>query len=60
MKDLTQLASSLLRDDSGQDVIEYAFAAGLIGVSAVLAMKNLRTDIASTLTSIWGSITSDF
>jgi pilus assembly protein Flp/PilA len=32
-----------LRDDSGQDLIEYALVAALVGVGAIAALKGLST-----------------
>ena len=48
-----------LRDDgSGQDLIEYALVAGLIGLGAVVAMGNLATAIVGSFTSVGSSLTS--
>jgi len=44
---LTKLAT----DESGQDLIEYALVAALIGLGAIVSIKGLRTSIASALTS---------
>ena len=56
MKNFTRLTSGLLRDESGQGLIEYALIAGLIGLAAVVAMttlgnniKNMFSNISSTL-----------
>jgi len=48
-----------LRDDSGQDMIEYALVAALIGLSAVVSMKTLSTKIGTAFTSVGTSLTSD-
>jgi len=48
-----------LRDDSGQDLIEYALVAALIGLGAVASMKTLNTKIANAFDSIATSLTSD-
>jgi pilus assembly protein Flp/PilA len=48
----------LLHDDSGQDLIEYALLAALIGLAATTAVKGLGTKIASAFTSIGTSVTS--
>ena len=50
--------SSLLRDDFGQDLIEYALVAGLIGLGVVVAMTSLSTTIGSAFTSVGSSLTS--
>ena len=41
MKNLKQLLANLMLEDSGQDLIEYALVAALIGIGAVVAMKGL-------------------
>jgi pilus assembly protein Flp/PilA len=47
-----------LQDESGQDLIEYALLAALLGLSAVTAIKGIGTKLASTFTSIGTSVTS--
>ena len=51
--------TSFLRDETGQDMIEYALVAALIGLSAVVSMKTLSTKIGNAFTSIGTSLTSD-
>lgn len=43
---------SLVRDDKGQDLIEYALIAGLVSLVAVTAMTNA----GSSVQTIWGNI----
>lgn len=45
----------LWRDTQGQDLVEYALAAGLVAVAAVAAMPTLSTTINTVFTKI-GSI----
>jgi pilus assembly protein Flp/PilA len=52
MKNFTRLASSLLRDESGQGLIEYALIAGLIGLAAVVAMTALGTRVSTMFSTI--------
>jgi len=52
------LLSSLLKDDSGQDLIEYALVAGLIGLGAVVAMSSLAASIGSSFNTVGSSLTS--
>ncbi len=47
----------LLEDESGQDLIEYALVACLVGLAAVASMKNLGSKVASVFTSISTSVT---
>jgi pilus assembly protein Flp/PilA len=39
----------ILRDESGQDLIEYALVAGLIGLAAVISIKGLSTKLVSSI-----------
>jgi len=60
MNRLYHFCSQLLTDESGVDLVEFAVAGGFIAASAVVTMKDLRTDILTAGISIWHSITSDF
>ena len=42
----------LLRDESGQDLIEYALVAALIALGAVAAMQTLATGISDAFASV--------
>ena len=46
------------RDDSGQDLLEYALLVGLIALVTVLAVTNAGTEINRIFTSIAASLTS--
>ncbi|ADW67542.1 Flp family type IVb pilin [Granulicella tundricola] len=48
----------LLQDESGQDLIEYALVAGLIGLGAVVAMTGLSGKIQSSFNSVGSSLTN--
>jgi len=50
MRRVSDCLKGLFREDAGQDLIEYALVAGLIGLGAVLAMSGLaqRSGTAST------------
>ena len=50
---------SLLQDESGQDLIEYALVAGLVGLGAVTAMSTLSTKIGTAFTSIGTTLTTN-
>ena len=41
MKNIKQLFARLMVEDSGQDLIEYALVAALVGLGAVAAMGTL-------------------
>ena len=49
----------LLQDESGQDLIEYALVAALIGLGAVVSMRTLSTKIGNAFTTVGTSLTSD-
>jgi len=46
MKNMKQLLNNLINEDSGQDLIEYALVAALVGLGAVAAMKGLSNSMA--------------
>lgn len=52
MKNLGISVTKFLKDDSGQDLIEYALVAALIGLGATAAMSALATSFGSTLSTL--------
>jgi pilus assembly protein Flp/PilA len=58
MNDVKRLCSDLLRDESGQDLIEYALVAALIGLGATAAMKGLATSIGTAFGSVGTKLSS--
>ena len=58
MKSFKLFLNNLMTDESGQDLIEYALVAALVGLGAVASMKTLATNISSAFTSIGTSLTS--
>ncbi len=58
MKNLNNLLKNVINDESGQDLIEYALAACLIGLAAVSSMRTLATAISGAFTSIGTTLTS--
>jgi pilus assembly protein Flp/PilA len=48
----------LLQDESGQDLVEYALVAVLIGLGATATMRTLASGIVTTLTGIGSRLTS--
>ena len=58
MNKLNHTLNLFLADESGQDLIEYALVAALIGLGAVASLTTLRTAITGAFTSIGTSITS--
>jgi pilus assembly protein Flp/PilA len=65
MQDLTlklyvklQGLRNALRDENGQDMVEYAIVMGLIAMGATVAMKALATTIGTGFTSIGTKLTT--
>jgi pilus assembly protein Flp/PilA len=57
MKLLNRLFPDLLHDESGQDLIEYAFVVAFIGLAATAAMSTLATSIGNALTAMGTKLT---
>lgn len=49
---------TLLNDDSGQNLIEYALVAGLVGLAAVTAMTGLGTKIGTAFSTVGSQLAS--
>ncbi len=45
-------------DESGQDLIEYALVAALIGLGAIAGIRSLATVIGTIITNVGTGITS--
>ena len=58
MKNMKQLLTNLMTEESGQDLIEYALVAALVGLGAVAAMGSLKNSIANTFSGVGNSLTS--
>jgi pilus assembly protein Flp/PilA len=58
MRDIKRTLSSLLSDESGQDLIEYALVAALIALGATAAMSTLATTISSAFTTVGTKLTN--
>jgi pilus assembly protein Flp/PilA len=58
MKNFTTVVVNLLKDESGQDLIEYALVAGLIAVGAVAAMSGLATKIGAAFNNVGSQVAS--
>jgi pilus assembly protein Flp/PilA len=53
-----KLFTNLNKDESGQDLIEYALVAALIALGAVTSMKSVSTAIGALFTSISTALTA--
>jgi pilus assembly protein Flp/PilA len=58
MKTLVNLLRGLHKDESGQDLIEYALVAALIAFAAVAAMQTLATQINGAFSTIGSKLDS--
>jgi pilus assembly protein Flp/PilA len=52
------LLIDLLKDESGQDLIEYALVAGIIALGAVTAMGTLANDIGNAFNTLGNRVTN--
>ncbi len=52
MKNINVVLRNLMTEESGQDLIEYALVAALVGLGAVAAMQGLSTAIKSAFNNI--------
>ncbi len=55
---LTTLFENLLRDESGQDLIEYALVAALIALGAIAAMNSLAAGISNAFSAVTSDLNS--
>ena len=53
-----KLIKKLIAEDSGQDLVEYALVAALVGLGSVTAMKGLATSISTTFNGVGNAVTN--
>jgi pilus assembly protein Flp/PilA len=58
MTNMKQLVKNLINEESGQDLIEYALVAALVGLGAVAAMKGLSNNIGNAFNSIGSTLST--
>ena len=58
MTKFTQLLKTLIVEDSGQDLIEYALVAALVGLGSIASMNSLAGSIANTFGGVGNALTS--
>ena len=56
MKNMKQILSNLMTEESGQDLIEYALVAALVGLGSVAAVGSLANSIGTTFNGIGSSL----
>jgi len=55
---MKQILKQLVADESGQDLIEYALVAALVGLGSVASMNGLASSIANTFNGIGNTLTN--
>jgi pilus assembly protein Flp/PilA len=55
---MKQLIEKFVADESGQDLIEYALVAALVGLGSVASMNSLAGSIANTFNGIGNALTN--
>lgn len=58
MAGIMAFSKRFIQDESGQDLIEYALIAGLIGLTAVAAMGTLGNTISNGFGSVSNQLTN--
>jgi pilus assembly protein Flp/PilA len=58
MKDVKRLLKRLVKEDSGQDLIEYALVAALVGLGSVAAISGLTNSLQNTFNAIGSGLSS--
>jgi pilus assembly protein Flp/PilA len=53
-----RILCNLLRDESGQDLIEYALVAAIIALAAVAAMSTLANNISNAFSAVGSKLGS--
>jgi pilus assembly protein Flp/PilA len=59
MQNLKQIMNNLIVEESGQDLIEYALVAALVGLGAVASMKSLAGAINGAFNTVTTALTSN-
>lgn len=58
MKNMKQILQNLITEESGQDLIEYALVAALVGLGSVASMSTLANSIATTFNGVGNALTN--
>ncbi len=59
MKNFKYIVTTLMQDESGQDLIEYALVAALIGLGAVTSMRTFANAIGNAFGAVGNTLTSN-
>lgn len=60
MEDVKQLFKKLVTEDSGQDLIEYALVAALVGLGSVAAIGGMSNAIQGSFNNIGNALNGSF
>jgi pilus assembly protein Flp/PilA len=55
---LFTLLATLVKDESGQDLVEYGLIAGLIGLGTIAGLSRLAGNLATELSTIGSTLTA--
>jgi pilus assembly protein Flp/PilA len=58
MTNIKQILNNLIAEESGQDLIEYALVAALVGLGSVTAMSTLAGSISNTFNGVGNAATN--
>jgi len=58
MANMKHLLKNLIEEESGQDLIEYALVAALVGLGSVASMNTLAGSIANTFAGVGTALSS--
>ncbi len=58
MKNMKNLLKNLIAEESGQDLIEYALVAALVGLGSIAAMTGLASSITNTFSGVGTALTN--
>jgi len=58
MKNFKQILSGLVKDESGQDLVEYALVVAMVATICVAASSSFSTVITGAITSVGAKITA--
>ena len=56
---MTQIIHNFIAEESGQDLIEYALIAALVGLGTLGAMRGLSNSIKTSFNGIGNTLTSN-
>ena len=55
---MMKMLKTLVADDSGQDLIEYALVAALVGLGAIASMKGLANSLRNVFNGVGSALSN--